>query len=205
MKKSTVCAIAMALVSVSVGIAKANVEFGWTGASGSAKDATGTTLSGTGWLELLYVSTDTTVNWDRTLQLQSTYGDDKFIGIAKTSQPGRITDSATATGPLGLAGTGPGSYVGLYTYMILVDQQYAAGLTPESISVGMTYGVSSIGQIGGVPTVLAQQDQAIPPTPQAFSDAVGTIQTSVVNVPEPSAIALMLAGLGIIAMRMRRK
>ena len=187
-----------------VSIAHANVDFNWSSAANAVKDQNGVnTLANR--VGLLYVSSDQVVDLNTSLGLQSTYGNDQFIGSVAVGFSGRYTTSAT---PWGAAGAGSGSDVGLYTYMVIVNQAFSSGVTPESISAGTFYGVTSIGQIGGVNTQLQQFDIPPPqPSPQVFADSDGSVQTSIANVavPEPSTVALMLAGLGIVAMRMRRK
>jgi len=152
----------------------------------------------------MYVSADATVDFNPLVALQSSYGNDTYVGVAATTQAGRYT---TAYQTVGAAGAGAGSYVGLYTYMVLVNTLASSVSTPENIAGGTYYAVSSIS------AQLTQYDTPVPGFQQSFTDAsdangaAALMKTSTANiaVPEPSTVALMLAGLGIVAMRMRRK
>jgi len=202
-KKTKITAVVLAILCMAALESNANVDFQWTSGSGAATDQTGiNTLANR--TALLYVSSDAVIDLNTSVALQSTYGNDQFIGAVTVGLGGRYATAATVWGA---AGAGAGSYVGMYTYMVLVNQAFTAGVTPGSIAGGTFYGISSIGQIAGVNTTLGEFDVVPAPSPQQFTDNDGHIQTSNANVavPEPSTVALMLAGLGIVAMRMRRK
>ena len=204
MKSKSLMTFLVALSSVAL-TASADVSFKWSALANEALNSSGSALGG-GKTVLTFLSTDSTINFDTSIALQSTYGNDFFVHADTTPAApvgnGRYT---TSTMTLGAAGNGAGSYVGYTAYFVLVDTAYFLGITPESIAIAaasatIKYGVSTAGS----PT-LNWYDNPSPQTPQVYD--VGVVQTSqtVVGVPEPSTVALMLAGLGIVAMRMRRK
>ncbi len=203
---------ATALTVLMASVALADVDFRWSSSSAQALDQTSVNLAAASTV-LLYVSTDASVNFpggNVTGPIQTSYGDDTYVGAAATTLSGRYTIGYQTPGT---TGAGAGSDVGLYTYMVLVNLSYstftgALGGNVANIAAGTYYGVSSMS-----PVTLVQGASATPPgTPQSFTDSsdangLGAIiqTTQVVTVPEPSTVALMLAGLGIVAMRMRRK
>jgi hypothetical protein len=199
MRRLFVAAVSVMIASGSM----ADVSFRWLStASATAIDQSGVSLP-VGTAVLLYVSTDAVVDFAAAgSTLQSTYGNDTFVGVASTGISGRYT---TANQTLGASGSGAGSFVGLYTYMVLVNQAAASITSPTDVNLNTAQiAVSSMS-----PTTLTQFDTTPPGSAQSFTDASNSngagqiMQTQL--VPEPSTVALMLAGLGIVAMRMRRK
>lgn len=198
--KSAIVALSVAAVA---SVCEASVSFRWLSpASSTALNELGGSLA-SGSTVLLFTSTDVTVDLNTGIQLQSTYGNDNFIGAAATGVGGRYTTSYQT---LGVAGAGSGSYVGLYTYMVLVNTAYFAGITPGAIAPNAYYAVSSMS-----PGTLTQYDTDPLGTQQSFTDsstannqigdAAAVMRTTVQNVPEPSTVALLGLGLGLVALR----
>jgi len=155
----------------------------------------------------LFGSVDTTVNFNTGVQLNSTYGDDQFIGSQSTLYSG-LMDTAIAQN-FGATGSGAGSWVGYHVYAVYVDFAYTAGLTPENIPVGTNYVVmTQMGFDDGNGTnVLIQHDPAGQPPPEQTFHYYGStpLIANVQNVPEPTSIALLGLGLVLIGFRRFRK
>jgi hypothetical protein len=152
---------------------------------------------------LTYMSSDTTVDFDTSRALSGSYGSgvgqDTFVYATNTTGIGRYT---TPIMNLGAAGTGAGSYVGSYAYMVLVAMPistFASFGSLGAIPAGTLIGVSVMSS-----TALTQYDVAGPaPTPQQFN--VGNVVADIALVPEPSSFALLGIGLGLVGLRRFRR
>ena len=104
---------------------------------------------------------------------------------------GAITGHGSESFGIGSSAYSPGNL-----YIAVFDIAYTPNMT--SVPVGTSYG------LGYVYTGLTQQFGQ-PQGPDQYGPGVSLIQTSLQTIPEPGSMALMLVGLGMVAVRRFRK
>ena len=98
----------------------------------------------------------------------------------------------------------PGNdYVGKFVYAIVLDMPVASFTTLSAVPVGTYYGVTTIGQVSGVPTPLVAFD-SFNAAATTLSYNGGNVVTNLRVIPEPAGAGLILLGAGVLAIRRYR-
>ena len=189
-------AVVSALVMANIPVAKAVDTIFWgTTASFKAYASDGTTLlpgsqttGAAGLVELLYLGADGIYNGFSGTGT-GVMGDD---AVVQTSWIGSV--SMGASGQFGATAAVSYGIGSKYSIMFFdtISPNYGAGTVPASGN----YGMSGVFTQAGDPS-LGGSD--------SFSFTQNYSATSPVAVPEPSTVALMLAGLGILGLRKMRR
>lgn len=202
MKKYAVCLSVLAGLLIFNTAYGAAIQYRWLGADFTQNrltDNDGVDIAFGDATVLTYVSQNTTIDFDTTVLLTDSYGDDAFHSAMGNSGP-------PPAGTGGLYWTAFESelespFVGYYIYAVVLNLPLADFTDIASVPAGTYYGISEIGQDSanlGVPMALA----AIPPSP-AQSFYGGNVQTIYQVIPEPSS--LFLLGLGALMLMKRRR
>jgi len=193
----SLCATVSSILIASVSYAASTLNWGTVPASFRAYDSDGITLlpanassSIAGFCQLIYLGSDNTYNGFITSGT-GVQGDDVVVqttwmgqGSSMNNQPGEFN----------------GSYASMYVagskfemrFFSSGSPNYAAGNVPSTGNYGLSQVYSTTGDpdLGGIDNFKFNQNYS----------------ATIAVVPEPSTVALMLAGLGVLGFaRMRRK
>ena len=146
---------------------------------------------------LTYISEDGSIDFDGSVPLSSSYGNDVF----HRSRENLLSDGKYLTS---FVDESPTSHVGSFIYAVILDLPYADFVDLASVPAGTYYGLTSLGD-----------DPAIDGSPNGLTDTEGTnpaqtfvggdVQTSFQVVPEPGQLLLLLVSLAFCAVGNRRR
>lgn len=174
-----------------------DVRFRWYPDASSLQDKLGVDIASNTATVLTYVSGDTTVDFDPMVLLQNTYGAglgaDTYMGVAKSNAlAGRYATSYEQ-----VVGD---DYVGKYVYAVVLHMPIGSFTTLGTVPAGTNFNITTIGKVGGVEVPLVKYDSfnaAL--TSSSFNG--GAIDTTLQIIPEPTGAAMVLLGLGVVALR----
>jgi hypothetical protein len=182
-------------------LSPANTSVTFTTASASTLKDHNNAALGINQLFLVYWTADASLSGFNSIDPLAPTGGDLLLvnpasaGFGYDSSAGPNI-AGQLTGNASVAFTG--AYEGGFVYIAMFEMAYVA--SPLSIAAGTYYGLGPIS--AALPTV--------PPSPAYqygnLITAVSPLTTNLQVVPEPSTVALMLAGLGVLGFsRIRRK
>jgi hypothetical protein len=194
--KKTPAEMFLILLSVSLALtttSRATQTFQWlTGAVNGGQGSVelpGDVLYPANYLVFGFYTADTSIDFDPNT---GSYGTDVFLGtISSGPTAGRIAGTPLST-------TNPSLSPG-YAYMVAFNIPYNASYNPANMPAGGTaYGISVLSDYNGTA-----------PYSETFSDRIlynsNTLILNSTIVPEPSTMALLACGMGVMVMRRRRK
>lgn len=193
--------IVAALVLTVCGLREAGagyIAFRWLSSPSTALNSGGTSLA-SGQTLLTFVSSDTNISWSGTSwtdgDANNTYGalaagGDYFLYATNTVSSGTYTVGATFT-------QNPSSYATYHAYVVLLDYSFANFVANNyQVPDGTTYDIlSSSWYLRDSPT----------PSQNFLSTEILQTVSTISVVPEPTTIALVATGMGVVLIRRRRK
>jgi len=137
-----------------------------------------------GGTALIYLSDDSTIDFNSAIGLSESYGDD-FLYAAQETGSGAFAGRLTLDYLTEL--DGEDNYQGYEAYLIVLDLDYDLFTSVGNVAIGTYYDITSLhGPLA---------DPDAPSTPQTFNP--GSLQTSTQVVPEPATAMLLAFGGGL--------
>jgi hypothetical protein len=176
----------------------ATIQFNWTGTNGTARANNNTPLA-SGFTILTFMSPDTTFTWSSSWSdstdggAYGASGNDIFFDARGSSLAGRPATAAIIESS--------SSHVGYYIYGVIIDADYASLFSISGASDGMYYDIT-------VPTYWGPlQDTELAGLPTVCNVNTDPLRTTsqLTVVPEPTTLALLATGMGVVLMRRRKK